>query len=128
MVGAVDGTKFFGSKKKSCPKCLTSKDHFYHSGVVMSTVGNGQKLVVGFDTYKPGEDSAKNDEGELNAVKRLLTNILKTYSNLFDVVFYDALACNWQWFNHCLGLDLDIVVRAKKNKCVKKVKRLANKR
>ncbi len=128
MVGAVDGTKFFGSKKKNCPKCLTSKDHFYHSGVVMSTVGNGPKLVVGFDTYKPGEDSVKKDEGELNAAKRLLTNISKTYSNLFDVVVYDALACNWQWFNHCLGLDLDIVVRAKKNKCVKKVKRLANKR
>ncbi len=38
------------------------------------------------------------------------------------------MACNSQWFNHCLGLDLDIIVRAKKNKCVKKVKRLANKR
>ena len=127
MVGAVDGPKFFGSKKKSCPKCLTSKDHFYHSGVVMSTVGNGPKLVVGFDTYKPGEDSAKKDEGELNAAKRLLTDATRTYADFFDVVVYDALACNSQWINHCLGLDLDIVVRAKKNKCVKKVKRKANK-
>ena len=127
MVGAVDGTKFFGSKKKSCPKCLTSKDHFYHSGVVMSTVGNGPKLVVGFDTYKPGEDSVKKDEGELNAAKRLITDVTKTYADLFDVVVYDALACNSQWINHCLGLNLGIVVRAKKNKCVKKVKRKANK-
>ena len=126
MVGAVDGTKFFGSKKKSCPKCLTSKDHNYHSGVVMSTIGNGPKLVVGFDTYKPGEDSVKKDV--LNAAKRLITDVSKTYANLFDVVVYDALACNSQWFNHCLGLGLDIVVRAKMNKSVKKVKRKANKR
>ncbi len=127
MVGAVDGTKFFGSKKKSCPKCLTSKDHFYHSGVVMSTVGNGPKLVVGFDTYKPGEDSVKKDEGELNAAKRLLTDISKPYSNLFDVVVYDALACNSKWINHCLDLGLDIVVRAKKNKSVKSIKCQTNK-
>ncbi len=115
MVGAVDGTKFFGSKKKSCPKCLTSMDHQFHSGVVMSTVGNGPKMVVGFNTYKPGEDSVKK------------TDVTKTYADLFDVVVYDALACNSLWFNHCLNLGLDFVVRAKKNKCVKKVKRLANK-
>ncbi len=130
MVGAVDGTKFFGSKKKSCPKCLTSKNHNYHSGVVMSTVGSGPKLVVGFDTYKPGEDSVNKDEGEINAAKRLITGVTRTYSNLFDVVVYDALACNSQWINHCLDLDLDVVVRAKKNKntSLKKVKRCANKR
>ena len=127
MVGAVDGTKFFGSKKKSCPKCLTSKGHNYHSGVVMSTIGDGPKMVVGYNTYKPGEDSVKKDEGELNAAKRLITDVTRTYADLFDVVVYDALACNSQWFNHCLNLGLDIVVQAKKNKCVKKVKRLANK-
>ncbi len=127
MVGAVDGTKFFGSKKKSCPKCLTSKDHFYHSGVVMSTIGEGPKLVVGFDTYKPGEDSVKKDEGELNAAKRLITDVSKTYYNLFDVVVYDALACNSKWINHCLDLGLDIVVRAKKNKSVKSIKWQTNK-
>ncbi len=77
MVGAVDGTKFFGSKKKSCPKCLTSKDHFYHSGVVMSTIGDGPKMVVGLDTYKPGEDSVRKDEGELNAAKRLITDVTR---------------------------------------------------
>ena len=84
-------------------------------------------MVVGFNTYKPGEDSVKKDEGELNAAKRLITDVTKTYADLFDVVVYDALACNSLWFNHCLNLGLDFVVRAKKNKCVKKVKRLANK-
>ncbi len=64
----------------------------------------------------------------MNAAKRLIKDLTKNYHKIFDVVAYDALACNSQWFNHCLGLDLDIVVRAKKNKCVKKVKRKTNKR
>ena len=43
MVVAIDGTKFFGSNKKSCPECLKNttgdKTHSFHSGAVMSTVG-----------------------------------------------------------------------------------------
>jgi hypothetical protein len=41
MVAAIDGTKFFGSNKKSCPECLKNtkddKTHCFHSGAVMST-------------------------------------------------------------------------------------------
>ncbi|TGE31020.1 hypothetical protein [Desulfosporosinus sp. Sb-LF] len=44
-VVAIDGTKFFGSNKKSCPECLKNpkgeKTHNFHSGAVMSTVGIG---------------------------------------------------------------------------------------
>ena len=61
MVAAIDGTKFFGSNKKSCPECLTSskaeKTHYFHSGAVMSTVGMGPKLVIDFEMYKPGQDA-----------------------------------------------------------------------
>jgi len=61
MVAAIDGTKFFGSNKKSCPECLKNtkdnKTHSFHSGAVMSTVGMGPKLVIGFEMYKPGQDS-----------------------------------------------------------------------
>ena len=39
-VVAIDGTKFFGSTKKSCPECLKNpkgkKTHCFHSGAVMS--------------------------------------------------------------------------------------------
>ncbi len=59
MVAAIDGTKFFGSNKKSCPECLKNtkgdKTHCFHSGAVMSTVGIGPKLVIGFEMYKPGK-------------------------------------------------------------------------
>ena len=45
-VAAIDGTKFFGSNKKSCPECLSSKDHHYHSGVVMSTIGGKPRVNI----------------------------------------------------------------------------------
>ena len=76
-VVAIDGTKFFGSNKKSCSECLKNmngnKTHCFHSGAVMSTVGMGPKLVIGFEMYKPGQDSTSKDEGELSVGKRLIT-------------------------------------------------------
>ena len=119
MVAAIDGTKFFGSNKKSCPECLKNtkgdKTHCFHSGAVMSTVGSGPKLVIGFEMYKPGQDSASKDEGELNVGKRLISGVVESHKKLIDVVVYDALACNSIWINHCKSLDIDVVVRAKNN-------------
>ena len=118
-VVAVDGTKFFGSNKKSCPECLKNtkgeKTHCFHSGAVMSTVGIGPKLVIGFEMYKPGQDSASKDEGELNVAKRLISSVVKSHKKLMDVVVYDALACNSSWINHCKSLGIDAIVRAKNN-------------
>ena len=49
-VVAIDGTKFFGSNKKSCPECSKNtkgqKTHNFHSGAVMSTVGKGVEAVL----------------------------------------------------------------------------------
>ncbi|SPF40071.1 Spermidine/putrescine-binding periplasmic protein (modular protein) [Candidatus Desulfosporosinus infrequens] len=116
---AIDGTKFFGSNKKSCPECLKNtkgeKTHCFHSGAVMSTVGIGPKLVIGFEMYKPGQDSASKDEGELNVAKRLISSVVKGHNKFIDVVVYDALACNSIWINHCKNLVIDVVVRAKNN-------------
>jgi hypothetical protein len=119
MVVAIDGTKFFGSNKKSCSECLTStkaeKTHCFHSGAVMSTVGIGPKLVIGFDMYKPGQDAVSKDEGELNVAKRLLSSTMKSHKKFMDVVVYDALACNSIWINHCQSLGIDAIIRAKNN-------------
>jgi len=80
-VVAIDGTKFFGSNKKSCPECLKNakgeKTHCFHSGAVMSTVGIGPKLIIGFEMYKSGQDSVSKDEGELNVGKRLISSVVK---------------------------------------------------
>ena len=94
MVAAIDGTKFFGSNKKSCSECLknTKGDmtHCFHSGAVMSTVGSGPKLVIGFEMYKPGQDSTSKDEGELNVAKRLISSVVESHKKLIDVVVYDV--------------------------------------
>ena len=119
MVTAIDGTKFFGSNKKSCSECLKNtnadKTHCFHSGAVMSTVGKGPKLVIGFEMYKPGQDAAAKDEGELNVAKRLISSVLKSHKKIIDVVVYDALACNSIWINHCIKLGIDAIIRAKNN-------------
>jgi len=118
-VAAIDGTKLFGSNKKSCPECLKNnkgkKTHSFHSGAVMSTVGIGPKLVIGFEMYKPGQDSASKDEGELNVAKRLISSVAKSHHGFVDVVVYDAPACNSIWINHCKSHGIDAVVRAKNN-------------
>ena len=71
-VAAIDGTKFFGSNKKSCSECLRNKAHCFHSGAVMSIVGDGPKLVIDFENYRPGQDSVSKAEGEQSVAKRLL--------------------------------------------------------
>ena len=89
MVVAIDGTKFFGSNKKNCSECLKNtngdKTHCFHSGAVMSTVGIGPKLVIGFEMYKPEQDSTSKDEGELSVGKRLITSVMKRHKNFIDV-------------------------------------------
>ena len=84
-MAAIDGTKLFGSNKKSCSECLKNtigeKTHSFHSGAVMSTVGIGPKLVIGFEMYKPGQDSISKDEGELSVGKRLITSVMKRHKD-----------------------------------------------
>jgi len=128
-VAAIDGTKFFGSNKKSCPECLKNKAHCFHSGAVMSIVGDGPKLVIDFENYKPGQDSVSKNEGEQNVAKRLLTDVVSVHKKLIDVVVYDALACNSVWINHCIEHGVDAIVRTKNNnnKSIREVKKKVNK-
>ena len=128
-VAAIDGTKFFGSNKKSCPECLRNKAHCFHSGAVMSIVGDGAKLVIDFENYRPGQDSSSKDEGEQNVAKRLLTDVVSVHKNLIDIVVYDALACNSVWINHCIELGVEAIVRDKNNnnKSIREAKKKVNK-
>jgi len=79
--------------------------------------------------YKPGVDSTSKDEGELNVAKLLILGVSITYGKLFDVVVYDALACNSKWINLCVNLGIDVIVRAKDNNInsLWQVKRSTNK-
>lgn len=128
-VAVIDGTKFFGSNKKSCPECLKNKTHCFHSGAVMSIVGKEPKLVIDFENYRPGGDSVSKDEGEQKVSKRLLANAVSVHKKLIDVVVYDALACNSVWINHCIEHNVDVIVRTKNNKnnSIREVKKRVNK-
>ncbi|OOM72225.1 hypothetical protein [Clostridium sp. BL-8] len=63
-------------------------------------VGDGPKLVIDFENYRVGQDSASKGEGEQNVAKRLLTDVVSVHKSLIEVVVYDALACNSVWINH----------------------------
>jgi len=128
-VVAIDGTKFFGSNKKSCPECLRNKAHCFHSGAVMSIVGDGPKLVIDFENYRTGQDSVSKGEGEQSVAKRLLTDVVSVHKRLIEVVVYDALACNSVWINHCIEHGVDAIVRTKNNNnnSIREVKKKINK-
>jgi hypothetical protein len=88
-VAAIDGTKLFGSYKKCCPECLTTmikgRKYYYHYASVMSIIGDGPKLTLGFEMCKPRENYSK-DEGESVASKQLISDVSRTFRNFIDVV------------------------------------------
>lgn len=129
VVAAIDGTKFFGSNKKKCDTCLRSGSHSYHSGVVMSLIGEGPRLVMDFEMMNPKLDESRKDEGELTASKRLVSRLKKHMKNKIDVIVYDALACNSVWINQLIDDDFHAIVRVKKNnnKSLKEAKKRLSK-
>lgn len=42
-------------------------------------MGDGPKLVIDFEMYKPGKDSVSKDEGELTVAKRLISSVVKKH-------------------------------------------------
>ena len=129
VVAAIDGSQILSSKKKSCINCLKNNDYNHHSCVVMSTIGDNPRLIIGFEMYRPGLDAGTKDEGEITTAKRLVTNVFERKNNFIDVIVYDSLVCNSIWINHCTQYNVDVIIRAKKNKnnAIRKVKREINK-
>ena len=133
-VAAIDGTKLFGSNKKSCIECCTTKTrnnhiHYFHNAAFMSLIGKEPRLIIDFEMYKGTEDSSKKDEGELTVAKRLLSKVAKEHKHTIDVVVYDALACNSVWINHCIKSKVIPVIHVKDNNVtsIKEVKTKINK-
>lgn len=133
-VVAIDGTKLFGSYKKSCDECCTAtarnrKTQYFHSSAFMSLIGREPRLIMDFEIYKGSEDSSRKDDGELTVAKRLLSRVVKEHKNILDVVVHDALACNSSWINHCMDNKVIPVVHVKDNNItsIKEVKTKINK-
>ena len=133
-VAAIDGTKLFGSYKKSCRECCTTtarnrKIQYFHSAAFMSLIGKEPRLIIDFELYKGTEDSSEKDEGELTVAKRLLSRVAQVHRYTIDVVVYDALACNSSWINHCIDHKVIPIVHVKDNNIssIKEVKTKINK-
>ena len=54
--------------------------------------------------------------------------MVSVHKKLINVVVYDALACNSVWINHCVKLEVDVIVRAKNNNnnSIREVKKRVN--
>ena len=68
-VAAIDGTKLFGSNKKSCIECYKTKTrnnhiHHFHNVAFMSLIGKEPRLIIDFEMYKGTEDSSKGNRHE----------------------------------------------------------------
>lgn len=135
VIAAIDGTQTYNSDKKSCEHCLKAfkkgkvEERNFHSSVVLSTIGNDEKLVVDFEPYRAGVDEVTKDEGELTTAKRLIKRVSENHKKLIDVVVYDAIACNSEWINTCIEAGVDTVVRVKNNKndSVREIRKQVNK-
>jgi hypothetical protein len=135
VVTGIDGTQTFNSDKKNCEHCLKSfkkgkvEQRNFHSSVVISTIGQGPKIVVDFEPYRANIDKSKKDEGELTAAKRLIKRVSESHSKMIDVVVYDAIACNSEWLSICIEAGLDTVVRVKNNnvECIREIRKQVNK-
>jgi predicted transposase YbfD/YdcC len=59
----------------------------------------------------------------------LINRVSQNHKNLLDVIVYDAIACNSEWINTCIGAGIDTVVRVKSNniESIKEVKKRVNK-
>lgn len=117
-VAALDGTRLFGSQKKSCKHCAAQmkrngKIDYSHNAVFMTLVGQKPRLIIDYEMYQGLVDSSKKEEGELTVAKRLLTRATKEHKHLLDVVVYDALASNSIWFNHCISCNVIPIVQVK---------------
>ena len=132
-VAAIDGTKLFGSYKKSCSECCTTtvrnkKTNYFHSAAFMSLVGSEPRLILDFELYKGTVNRSKKDEGELTVAKRLLSRVTSKHKGSIDVVVYDALALGSGWISHYQEHKTTPVIHVKGNniKSIKDVKTQVN--
>ena len=61
---------------------IKGKKYYYHYAFVMSIIGDGAKLTLGFEMCRPREDQSK-DEGELAASKQLISDITGAFRILY---------------------------------------------
>lgn len=94
---ALDGTEYFNSDKLHCPQCLKRKHsdgriEYYHQVLVASLIHprTGESFPLGAEEIR-GEDGKTKQDCEMNAARRLLPVLAKTYCHLDIVLLADSL-------------------------------------
>lgn len=101
----IDGTGYFYSKEVHCDNCCT-KNHkdgtvsYYHNMLSAAIVHPGQKVVLPFapEPIIKTDGKTKND-CEINAAKRLLSDLKREHPHLKLIVTGDGLFSNGPFIN-----------------------------
>ena len=97
----LDGTQLFCFKEKHCENCLRTtyttkdggKETYYYHRVLEAKIILGDKLVISLDTefIENEKEDAEKQDCEINAAKRLLGRLKKTYPRLPICIQGDCL-------------------------------------
>ncbi len=118
-VAAIDGTTFFGSYKKCCKNCLGTQvrgvKHFYHSGAVMSFIGDGVKWIIDFEMVN---SINRFIQERWRRTKCSNTNAFKSCELAYQLYRCCWLWCscfNSVWINSCIFLGVEAIIWVKNN-------------
>jgi hypothetical protein len=94
---ALDGSEYFSSEKRGCPRCLTrkrsnGKTENYHTLLAATVVAPGHNRVLPLmPEFIPPQDGAEKQDCERNAAKRWLERHGERVAGLRPVYLGDAL-------------------------------------
>jgi hypothetical protein len=115
----IDATGQYSSNEVSCPECCT-KNHsngnvsYYHQLLAAAIVHPDKKTVIPFAPEAIiKENNATKNDCELNASKRLLTQIKKEHPFLKILAVNDALYANAPYINLLESLGYMFIIRVK---------------
>ena len=122
---SIDGTGFFSSNKIHCKNCCTKifnkgtekeKVQYNHQMVVGSVVSPNMKQVlpIAFEPITKEDGSTKND-CEINAGKRLLTQLRKYHPQLPVIILGDDLYSNAPFIKELVAKRCSYILVAKES-------------
>jgi len=103
---AIDGTGHLVFRERHCSKCLTKKKngkviYYYHPVLEAKLVTeNGLSLSIATE-FMENTDSSKKQDCELNACKRLVKKLKKTFPQLKICLLLDSLYAGKPIFDMC---------------------------
>lgn len=116
---SIDGVHYFESKKVNCPRCIEKKHRdgtisYNHSMLGAALVHPDRKEVftLGGEAIEKQDGQTKND-CEINASKRLQSNLYENYKDQSFVIIEDALYANEPHIKQIQDNKWDFIINVK---------------